>query len=365
MLLLALWLQVAAPALADTTPPVALAVSVKPESPLLVRGRSGLELQCDLIVSNPGTLAWRLDEVEATALDAGGRPISIRHLGSNGTAPSIDILHQRTLGPGGRLQVFNPLWSYDADAPPATVRFRLTFSEDAKGSEREQVVETTVKPEPYVQKNPLVLPLKGRILVWDGHDFLSHHRRLNFTHPAFVQMGIANNPLRYAYDLSVVDEDGRMWRTDGKAREDWYGWQVPVFAPGDGTVAEIQDAVPDHKVGENLLTIPEILANPRVLAGNYVVIDHGQGEHSLIAHLQQGSLGVKVGDVVKKGQPIAKMGFSGDAFTVHVHYELRRGVPFDVEGLPSVFTGYERAAGSRRIPVAEGVVDTGDIVFVP
>jgi hypothetical protein len=200
--------------------------------------------------------------------------------------------------------------------------------------------------------------------VWDGHDFLSHHRRLNFAHLALVQMGVKNNALRYAYDLSVVDQKGRMFRTDGKKREDWLGWEAPVRAPGDGTVAEVQNTVADHQVGENPLTIPEILANPRVLAGNYVVIDHGQGEYSLLAHFRQGSPAVKVGDKVKQGQLLGKMGFSGDAFTVHTHYELRRGVPFDVEGLPSVFSGYQRLVGSRRVPVATGAVDTGDLVVV-
>jgi hypothetical protein len=359
MIAFAVWLQVAAAAAP------ALEMTVHPPVPLLARGSTALEMQCDLIVRNGSTTPWRLDDLEANAYDAAGRPISLRRLGANGTAPSIETVPDRTVAPGARMLVFNPFWSFDAVAPPAKVHFKLTFSEDVKDSTREHVVEATVTPKVHEQKAALVVPLKGRVLVWDGHDFLSHHRRLNFVHPALVQMGVKNNPLRYAYDMSIVDEDGKMYRGDGKKREDWYGWEVPVQAPGDGTVVEAKNDVQDHQVGEYKVDIEEILRNPKSLSGNYVIIDHGNGEHSLIAHLRAGTVTVKPGDRVKQGQPIAKMGFSGDAFTVHIHYELRSGTPFDVEGLPSAFRGYERLLGAQRVPVKEGVIDTGDIVFVP
>jgi murein DD-endopeptidase MepM/ murein hydrolase activator NlpD len=88
-----------------------------------------------------------------------------------------------------------------------------------------------------------------------------------------------------------------------------------------------------------------------LIAGNYVIVDHGHGEHSAFFHLQQGSVSVKPGDAVREGQVIGRMGFSGDAFTVHLHYQLQAGPEFDVEGLPSVLHDYGRVLGSRRLRV--------------
>ncbi|MGI6086302.1 MAG: M23 family metallopeptidase [Acetivibrionales bacterium] len=62
--------------------------------------------------------------------------------------------------------------------------------------------------------------------------------------------------------------------------------------------------------------------------GNYVAISHGNGFKSIYAHLS--SYSVKVGDWVKKGQKIAKMGNTGTSTGTHLHFELQiNGVPTD------------------------------------
>lgn len=58
--------------------------------------------------------------------------------------------------------------------------------------------------------------------------------------------------------------------------------------------------------------------------GNMVNIDHG-GWFSLSGHLLTGSLLVKAGDYVKKGQRIARMGNSGYSMGQHLHFEIRKG----------------------------------------
>ena len=56
--------------------------------------------------------------------------------------------------------------------------------------------------------------------------------------------------------------------------------------------------------------------------GNYVVIYHGDGVSSLYAHMQNKSLTVKVGDKVKRGQTIGKVGTTGDSTGNHLHFSV-------------------------------------------
>ena len=57
--------------------------------------------------------------------------------------------------------------------------------------------------------------------------------------------------------------------------------------------------------------------------GNYVRIDHGNGIITFHAHLVKGSVCVKVGDKVKQGQRIGRMGTTGRSGGVHLHTEVR------------------------------------------
>lgn len=57
--------------------------------------------------------------------------------------------------------------------------------------------------------------------------------------------------------------------------------------------------------------------------GNYVKIKHANGYYTLYAHLKYGSVKVKKGDKVKKGQVIGYMGATGHSTGVHLHFEVR------------------------------------------
>ena len=59
--------------------------------------------------------------------------------------------------------------------------------------------------------------------------------------------------------------------------------------------------------------------------GNYVVIQHSDGNYSLYAHLHADTITVKAGDSVEQGQVIAKMGSSGNSTGTHLHFEIREG----------------------------------------
>lgn len=346
-------------ALVAITPAAGAAtVRVHPDTVWIERGRGEQLVSCDFEFGSEAPDTLEITHVDVRALDAAGRLLAAKFLGSNGTAPSILTMPKRTVTRGEPLLVFNPFPEWSDDLPIATLRFAFTL----ETATRAETVAVDVRPRPFVQHTSLVLPITGRVFVFDAHDPMAHHRRMDTTFAPIAKLGLHHNSGRYAYDLSLVDPQGSMVRTDGATNADWWSWNVPLRAPGDGRVVKVYDDREDWEVGKTGLSLDAIMAEPTMLFGNSVVIDHGHGEYSMIAHMRRGSVRVKEGAIVKQGDPIGAVGYSGSVFTVHVHYELRTGVGLDVDGLPSRFERVDRWIGDRRVPVKDGFVTTGDLL---
>ncbi len=155
---------------------------------------------------------------------------------------------------------------------------------------------------------------------------------------------------RFAYDLGVV-RHGSTHSGDGTHCSDYYCYGLPILAPGDGVIVSLLDGLPDNVPGKT---------NPADHAGgNHVCIDHGNGEYSMLCHMQPGSLKVKQGQRVKAGQPIGLCGNSGNTSNPHLHYHLQTtAVFFKGEGLPAQFQRF-RADGQR---VARGEPVQGQFI---
>ncbi len=95
---------------------------------------------------------------------------------------------------------------------------------------------------------------------------------------------------------------------------------VDVFAAAAGKVNDIRDKMPD--VSSQLVTY-DVVTNRGY--GNRVAIKHDNGYMTIYAHLKRASLLGAVGDIVKSGQKLAKVGLSGLSEYPHLHFELRRG----------------------------------------
>jgi murein DD-endopeptidase MepM/ murein hydrolase activator NlpD len=90
---------------------------------------------------------------------------------------------------------------------------------------------------------------------------------------------------------------------------------TPVRAPASGTVA-----------------VAATSYEPSPASGTVLVIDHGSGLSTFLAHL--GTLAVEKGEVVAAGQVVATVGSTGRSSGPHVHLEVHRdGEPVD----PAVF----------------------------
>lgn len=152
--------------------------------------------------------------------------------------------------------------------------------------------------------------------------YTSHAYRMPFEGEWTVAWGGANTMLnyhyeypqqRYAYDLFIA-RDGASLEGDPKDNTSYFAFGQPVVAPLGGKVVKVVDAHPDNVPFDKPLT--------EEAAGNHVVIDHGNGEYSLLAHFKQGSIQVKEGDTVKQGDRLGLCGNSGNSSDAHIHFQV-------------------------------------------
>ncbi|NLK86505.1 MAG: M23 family metallopeptidase [Clostridiaceae bacterium] len=115
-----------------------------------------------------------------------------------------------------------------------------------------------------------------------------------------------------------------------------YCYGRDVFAPADGTVICFRNDRPDSKTYGNGSTDSSV----KDIRGNFIVIRHTDKEYSFIAHLLPGSITVKKGQQVKRGERIARCGNSGNTSEPHIHFHIQDGKGiFTSAGLPVVFDG--------------------------
>lgn len=328
-----------------------------PVRPIAERGAAGESLNFDIILRNAHAFPIELSELEVAYLDAGGAVLISRRVDGNGGVPSIATLGERAIPAGGEALFFNPFPSPPPDVRAHRVRVRARFGR-VEGQER--VPDLTAEAEINRQGRPRLLsfPLTGRVLVWDGHDALSHHRRWNYAHPFLRSLGFASNAMRYSYDFVPVDENGNMTRGRHRTVEDYFGWGAPIRATAAGRIAAVVSDRPD----DGSFDPAESNANPNALLGNHVVIDHGDGSFSIFAHVRQNSVRVQAGQQVEAGETIAEIGSSGSSLFPHLHYQLVDAPTMRGEGLPSYFRGISLRRGQIARPVPFGRVDSGDVV---
>ena len=143
---------------------------------------------------------------------------------------------------------------------------------------------------------------------------------------------------RYAYDFFRVDSQEKSYTGERTDLKSYYCYGQAVLAPADGEVVELcqdYDDTPIAEEGQADCTCPDV-------RGNYVLIRHGRREYSLLAHLRKGSVTVRPGDRVRRGDPIACCGNSGNTSEPHVHFHIQAGRSFLFSaGLPITFEGVE------------------------
>jgi hypothetical protein len=192
--------------------------------------------------------------------------------------------------------------------------------------------EVTVNRQPAIVIKP---PVRGNgWLVAAGCCTPNVHRDLRIAIDG-VRIETAET---FALDFNRVKND-RVYDGDGKKLEQHYAFGEEVFAVADGTVVSIQDGKPD--------TPPNIAMKPETkddYGGNHVILEIAPKVFALYEHLHPGSLTVKVGDVVKAGASLAKIGNTGPSLGPHLHFSISDKPDFFAgRSLPFVFDSFTSA----------------------
>lgn len=191
---------------------------------------------------------------------------------------------------------------------------------------------------------PLVLGPPLGTGVWLAHEGPgnphSHHWG-----SVVVANGQTTIPQRYAIDFFGLDATRHAVRIErsklaASAVADWSGYGAPVLAVADGVVRDLRDGEP-NQVPLAPLPPPTALT-ARGLMGNFVVLEIAPHVFVQYAHLLPGSLSIKVGDRVRRGTALGRLGQSGNANAPHLHFQVASAATFEEsEGLPFIFQRFE------------------------
>ncbi len=153
------------------------------------------------------------------------------------------------------------------------------------------------------------LPFDGEWFVfWGGStsDENAHH-------------GIPTQHFALDFVISTSGEE-KTHHAQGGINEDYLCWEQPIMAAHDGIVVISADGIPDNAPGE---------MNPQMVYGNTLMIQHKSGYVSVYAHLKQGTLKKKTGEVALSGEVIGLCGNSGNSSEPHLHFHVQSEVGFE------------------------------------
>jgi len=362
-------------AAAESAAPIA-AIVPKAPAPVEVGGAKRLFWEVHLAKYQAGDM--QLDDFQVRDADTGallsddkGDALAamLTHPGAN-PAPK----DARTL-PGGQIAVIFVETTLPAGQPiPKTLKWTLTMSGRSRSDPTKILSASEDGSTEVGQGAPITVgfPFSGGTwMAVNGPSNTSGHRT-----SVQVINGRPKISQRLAIDWIKLGADGRPYRGPLTVNASWYDFGTPVLAVADGTVSDTHDGIPENTPPGRAVPI-----TLETVGGNYIILDLGGGRFAFYAHLQPGSLKVRVGDHVARGEPLALLGNTGNSDAPHLHFHITdASSPLGAEGVPYVFQAYTSlgtanfdqldAGGSWKataapVAVSEALPAENEVVEVP
>jgi hypothetical protein len=224
-----------------------------------------------------------------------------------------------------------------------TISYQLQ-SDDENSNEHYSVAATPIDIE---KTSPFIVspPLSGeKWLAANGASNTSKHRTSHIIingHLYFAQ--------RYAIDFIQVDKDGHSFSGPESDNKSYYCYGKDVLSVASGKVVEVLNNVPENIPNSGKLAINIDFNN---VGGNHVIVQIDKKHYAFYAHLIPGSVQVKVGDTVKTGQVLGKLGNSGNSSEPHLHFHIVDGPSFlGANGIPYGFNTFNVLSNFAATPV--------------
>lgn len=150
-----------------------------------------------------------------------------------------------------------------------------------------------------------------------------------------------------------------------------YSWGKEIHAPCDGEVIIAGDGYTERRIVHLISDLFVAVKNANAfnaekdgiqsVAGNYIVLKCSNDIYAAFAHLQKGSISVSVGQSVKKGDILGKVGHSGNSTAPHLHFQLMDSSNIlSAKGIPCAFEQYELFQDGEWKTVYNGVPSDKD-----
>jgi murein DD-endopeptidase len=311
--------------------PVSLEVRV-PTPPTSVRGgeRSNL-LVYELHLTNLTSASLTVQRIEVLngATRSSYAVLADSALASALARPgqTLALAERARIGPGSRAVVFMWLPSTPDATTPTSLRHRVTVERTTPNRTDTVSIETT--PILIAGKAAVIgPPLRGGPwLAANGPGAASPHRR------AMIALeGAPHIAQRFAIDYVKLNERSSTFRGDSLLNQSYVAYGDDVLAVADAEVVAVKDGIPENVPQSPTRAVPITL---ETIGGNHVILRLGDGRFAFYAHLKPGSLRVKLGDRVRRGQVLGLLGNSGNSTEPHLHFHLAdANSPLASEGIP-------------------------------
>ena len=120
----------------------------------------------------------------------------------------------------------------------------------------------------------------------------------------------------FAWDIGILDENKKQHTGNGNKLRDYYIFSKPVMSPINGKIVGMESSHNDNP------PVPKLMGDLTNKKGNYLTIQIDDLFYLSIVHFQKDSIKLKVGDKVKKGDILGRVGNSGISYVPHLHYTL-------------------------------------------
>lgn len=305
--------------------------SVMPPRPFV--GIDGLTNLCyEVVLTNYGRKPLRLTEIQA--LDKNDNVLmrlSKQGLADNLTEPGKTKQVDTLLQPGEIGIVWINISLPKGQTLPENLKHRVIYVDVAKN----ETTSAVGAPTEIDNKAPIRIgaPLRGSGWIANNcYDGIPHRRAL------FPVSNDLYSSQRYAIDWTKLDEKGRALTGAPLDVKSYPAYGEPIYAVADGTILGVVNKFPDQAPGT-----PS--KNKFYPGGNTIIMSLPEdGAYAFYAHIKPGSITVKEGDRVTRGQILGHVGNVGNSTEPHLH--------FHVSDKPTIF-----AANSIPYAMDEFIVD--------